>query len=221
MNIIKASVLYRLLIVISVLWIICSMIRIEPWYNNNLGDFLSFGILPIIIFWGIVWVIKGVINNHHLKRKDIDLIKGFDRIAMVIAIIAIIPTFLIGMDITKDKFRTLLPEYKAWEIKLENRKKWVIENPKLEHNDFKSERNNWLTQFDSQVAGFNIGDKQYQTIKEMEPRNKYKYPSNFECIIGSIVFALISFAIMLFGIRGITRTIRWFCHGFLKGLNKK
>jgi len=219
MNIVKASVLYRLLIVISVLWIICSMILIKPWYTKNLHAFLFFGILPIVIFWGIVWVIEGVINNHHLKQ--IDLIKGFDRIAMVIAIIAIIPSFLIGMYITKDKFRTLLPEYKAWEKKLKNREKWLIENSKLEHNNFKSEINDWLTEYESQVAGFNLGDKQYQTIKAMEPRNKYKYPSNLECIIGSIVFAIISFAIMLFGIRGITRTIRWFYLWIFEGFKQK
>lgn len=200
MNIVKASVLYRFLIVISVLWIIYSMIRIGP---VDLGDFLFWGILPIVIFWGIVWVIQGVINNHHLKQKDIDLIKGFDRIAMVIAIIAIIPSFLIGIYTIKE-FRTLLPEYKAWETKLENREKWLTDN-------FKPTNHKKLSFRDMRAAqmGFDSDDEEYRNIKAMKPRIKYKYPSNFECIMGSIVFALLSFAIMLFGIRGLTRATKW------------
>ena len=200
MNIVKASVLYRFLIVISVLWIIYSMIRIGP---VDLGDFLFWGILPIVIFWGIVWVIQGVINNHHLKQKDIDLIKGFDRIAMVIAIIAIIPSFLIGIYTIKE-FRTLLPEYKAWETKLENREKWLTDNFKPTNHKPLSFRN-----MRAESMGFDSDDEEYRNIKAMKPRIKYKYPSNFECIMGSIVFALLSFAIMLFGIRGLTRATKW------------
>ena len=200
MNIVKASVLYRLLIVISVLWIIYSMIRIGP---VDLGDFLFLGIVPIVIFWGIVWVIQGVINNHHLKQKNIDLIKGFDRIAMVIAIIAIIPSFLIGIYNIKE-FRTLSPEYKAWEIKLENREKWLTDN-------FKPTNHKKLSFRDMRAAqmGFDSDDEEYRNIKAMKPRIKYKYPSSFECIMGGIVFALLSFAIMLFGIRGLTRATKW------------
>jgi len=222
----KVSGWYRVLIVTSITWVVIILINTDPWTSrgirggtyNHWDDFLLFGILPVAILWGIIWVIHGVINNQHLKRKDIDLIKGFDRIAMVIAIIAIIPSFIIGMDITKDKFRILLPEYKAWEIKFENRKKWLIENSKLEHNDFKSERNDWLANY---IEGFNVGDKQYQTIKAMEPRNKYKYPSNFEGIMVSIVFALLSFAIMLFGIRGLTRAIKLLYLWILEGFEEK
>ena len=203
MNIVKASVLHRLLIVISALWIIYSMIHIGSF---DLGDFLFLGILPIVIFWGIAWVIQGVINNHHLKQKDIDLIKGFDRIAMVIAIIAIIPSFLIGINISKYKFRTLLPEYKAWEIKLENQEKWLTDN-------FKP--TNPLS-----IEAIRA-DQKYRTIKAMKPRIKYKYPSNFECIMGGIVFALLSFAIMLFGIRGLTRATKWFYLWIFEGFKQK
>ena len=150
-----------------------------------------------------------------MKRKDIDLIKGFDRIAMVIAIIAIIPSFLIGMNITKDKFRTLLPAYKAWEIKLENRKKWLADNFKpTNHKIDRDDDKAFMDWYDALITGFDSNDEEYRTIEAMKPRNKYKHPSNFECIIGSMVFALISFAIMLFGIRGITRTIRWCYIGF-------
>ena len=149
-----------------------------------------------------------------MKRKDIALIKGFDRIAMVVAIIAIIPSFLIGMEVTKDKFRTLLPEYKAWEIKLENRKQWLTDNfkptnHKIDQHDVKTIRN-----LHNAFMGFDSNDEEYRTIEAMKPRNKYKHPSNFECIIGSMIFALISFAVILFGIRGITRTIRWCYIGF-------
>ena len=123
---------------------------------------------------------------------------------MVIAIIAIIPSFLIGIYFIKE-FKTLLPEYKAWEIKLENREKWLTDN--FKPTNHKIPRT--IKEMKAAQMGFDSDDEEYRNIKAMKPRIKYKYPSSFECIMGSIVFALLSFAIMLFGIRGLTRATKW------------
>lgn len=44
-----------------------------------------------------------------------NFIKGMDRLAMVIAIISLIPAFLIGWAYTHDHFKTVTPEYNKWE----------------------------------------------------------------------------------------------------------
>jgi len=65
------SVWYRLLIVASLVWVIFTLIETDPWTRNisglgsrnNWDEFLSVGILPVLILWGIVWIIKGIKNK--------------------------------------------------------------------------------------------------------------------------------------------------------------
>jgi hypothetical protein len=62
----ELSVWYRISVVISLIWIIGSLIGIEPWYRRggrgsygNIDDFLLIGVLPVVIFWGLIWIVKG------------------------------------------------------------------------------------------------------------------------------------------------------------------
>jgi hypothetical protein len=60
----KLSSWYRLLLVASIIWIIIALIVSDPWTRssgrlgsyNNWDDFLSVGILPVVILWGIIWM---------------------------------------------------------------------------------------------------------------------------------------------------------------------
>ena len=44
-----------------------------------------------------------------------NIIKGIDRIAFLLALIAIIPGFITGWVIIQKKIRNVTPEYQAWE----------------------------------------------------------------------------------------------------------
>ena len=62
MNILRISKWYRLLIVVSVTWIFIL------WLGSD-GDMVAFlggGVLPVVLLWEIIWVIKG------FRKKDDD-----------------------------------------------------------------------------------------------------------------------------------------------------
>ncbi len=42
---------YRLLAVASIVWVIFFLI--------NWDEFLLFGILPVIVIWGVIWIVQG------------------------------------------------------------------------------------------------------------------------------------------------------------------
>ena len=58
---------YRLLIVISIIWVIVALIGTNPWtYSssrggsyNNWDNFFLVGILPVAILWGVIWIRQG------------------------------------------------------------------------------------------------------------------------------------------------------------------
>lgn len=61
MNMPKLSVWYRLLISISVIWILIVFIDVDPLrYARLWSKFLGAGILPVIIIWSILWVVNGI-----------------------------------------------------------------------------------------------------------------------------------------------------------------
>ncbi len=95
-----------------------------------------------------------------------NIIQGLDRIALVIAILAIIPGFMIGYEVHQEKGRTITPEFKMR----------------------------------AEQATPPIG-------ASIPPR--YNYPSIWFSILCGTLSAPISFMVVLFGLRGITRGIRW------------
>jgi len=71
----KLSVWFRLLIFISIVWVIGALIYTDPWYRSgtrgggfsaprsysysNWDEFFLIGILPVVVLWGIVWIVRG------------------------------------------------------------------------------------------------------------------------------------------------------------------
>jgi hypothetical protein len=63
----KLSGWFRLLIVSSVIWIIGALVATDPWTRrgrrsgsySNWDDFFLVGILPVVVLWGIIWIVQG------------------------------------------------------------------------------------------------------------------------------------------------------------------
>jgi len=114
--------------------------------------------------------------------------KGMERIALIIAIVAIVPGLFLGVEFVSDKCRTETPEYKAWLKKTEELYP------------------NWNNR-GNKIRGF--------LPEELEmPWPPYKDPPIWQLALGSVVVASLSFFIVLFGIRGTTRLVIWVVGGF-------
>ena len=51
----------RLSIVLSVGWLLFSVIVTEPYENyGSITDFILLGVVPLICIWGVIWVAKGL-----------------------------------------------------------------------------------------------------------------------------------------------------------------
>ena len=66
----KLSGWYRILTLASVIWFLVILINTNPWTkhgsrgsSNNWDEFIGLGVLPIIVVWGIIWVIRGFKKN--------------------------------------------------------------------------------------------------------------------------------------------------------------
>ena len=56
---------YRMLTILSILWLIIASNKAGMWssygrFRVHFGEFLTFGILPLIVIWGFIWVISGI-----------------------------------------------------------------------------------------------------------------------------------------------------------------
>jgi len=125
-----------------------------------------------------------------------NIIKGIDRIALVVAIVAIVPGALLGSLFVFETCKTETPEYKAWQEKVEG---WFQANPNTGRYHFLS-----LPYFSE--------EKEWK-----EPWPKYKYPPIWQKVLGGVVAAPLSFFIVLFGIRGTTRLVIWFATWLVAG----
>ena len=136
-----------------------------------------------------------------------NITKGIDRIALVIAIITIIPGFILGRYITYEEFKTITPEYKKWEKKYNDRGRYLYQKNKKTRM-FYSGSLELLRDYPDDIVLKNIWLKRPP---------KYQYLPQWKRITGSIVAALISFIVVLFGIRGLTRGIKWFSLWIVEG----
>ena len=52
----------RVATILSVIWLIGLSLALSQWerfgFKNNLDDFIGWGVLPLIIFWYLVWKIS-------------------------------------------------------------------------------------------------------------------------------------------------------------------
>lgn len=60
----------RLSVLISVLWVIGSFVVLEPPYSSCWTDFLAIGIIPVVSYLGILWVIMGFLPNRNKTEKS-------------------------------------------------------------------------------------------------------------------------------------------------------
>lgn len=121
-----------------------------------------------------------------------DIIKGLDRIALVLAIIAIVPGGVVGYNSHHYRI-TETPKYQAWA------KKHDI-NP------------------ESPFSGA-IGYDPYQRVmpSERPPSPRYMHPPVLVSVLFGLLSASISFVVVLFGFRGMTRGIKRFSLWIIKG----
>ena len=62
----KTKGFLRIGIVLSVLWVIFQFVKYELWqsfeFSHYLDDFILEAIIPLVIFWGLVWIAAGFRN---------------------------------------------------------------------------------------------------------------------------------------------------------------
>ena len=124
---------------------------------------------------------------------------GMYRIALVIAIVAIVPGALLGGAFFYEIFRTETSEHKAWQKKVEE---WYQANP------------DWDQGYTTLWEPWESGANYYPPEEWREPRPIYKYPPIWQCVVGSIVAVPLSFFVVFFGIQGTTRLVIWVVAGF-------
>lgn len=115
--------------------------------------------------------------------------KGMERIALVIAIVAIVPGFIQGVELFKN-FNNETPEYKAYQKEIDE---WDKANIGKQYNPW------------------------FEVLKPEAPWPKYKDRPIRQLVLGvlgGVVFATLSFFIVLFGIRGTRHLAIWIVVGF-------
>jgi len=118
--------------------------------------------------------------------------KGMDRIALILAIVAIVPGALMGGAIVFENCKTETPEHKAWQKKVEG---WYQANP------------NWDKGSVSLFEPWRSASNYYPSEEWKEPRPINSPRPIWQILLGGIVAAPLSFFIVLFGIRGTTRLV--------------
>ena len=53
---------WRLAVFISLVWLVVAALWLEPW-GEDLILFAGVGALPVLIFWGAVWVVTGFLRK--------------------------------------------------------------------------------------------------------------------------------------------------------------
>ena len=71
----KISGILRIGIALSVLWLIFVYLGYEIWWlafpYSFVKGFIARGVLPLVVFWGLVWVIAGFRNKDD-ETEDIE-----------------------------------------------------------------------------------------------------------------------------------------------------
>ena len=118
-----------------------------------------------------------------------NIIKGINRITIVLAVIAILPGFIGGWKIYKAERKT--------EVKVpfeEEEDKRFVPTPETVKTEIP------------------YGPVPFDPFKE--EKHQYSYPSNWQCALAGVAGSSIAFLIVFFGISGITRVSLWIVEGF-------
>jgi hypothetical protein len=119
-----------------------------------------------------------------------NVIKGLDRIAIIIASIVALLGLKLGYDLTREAFVTVT------KVQVTSKSKPI-----------------------KPLEGIQPREPSWFIIQEGKIAiPKVNYPPFWQCTIGSILSAAVSFVVVLFGFRGMTRGIRrlslWITEGF-------
>jgi hypothetical protein len=119
------------------------------------------------------------------KVNVMNVVKGFDRIALAIAVISIIPSFLIGYVLSEDVFKRKTEYYKIWESKK-------------------------TLQYEPAGARW-----QFEVMKPIgPPPRKYDYPPAWQKALGGISTSIMSFVVVLLLLKLLIRSVNWIAEGF-------
>ena len=147
---------------------------------------------------------------------------------MVIAIISLIPAFLIGWSCTHDHFKTVTPEYNKWDTYCNDKINNLInefrnlsefeKDNRIRIEEIEEKRRKGMRTFyffgEGKIAKY--GNLISQRIIKDPPYPKYMYASVWKCIIGAIISASLAFLAVLFSLRAVTRVLKWIANGFKK-----
>ena len=131
-------------------------------------------------------------------------IKGMVRIALVLAIIAIVPGFLGGWIIYQSE-ETI--ELKSLDKKILTPEEFDKRLTKQSASDFLDEKPRDLIE---EMRKDPSGILYKSGIRQVE----YHYPPNWQCTIAGVIGSIVAFLIVFFGISGITRVLLWIVVGF-------
>ena len=139
-----------------------------------------------------------------------NIIKGVARVALVLAIIAIVPGFLGGWNIYQSEKTMKVRRYgdkklPAETIPEEFQKKIAEKLPEELQKKIKEK---------GTVLNFEELDKWYEAKVAILPPVEHYYPPDWQCSIAGVAGSSIAFLIMFFGISGITRVLLWIVVGF-------
>jgi hypothetical protein len=144
-----------------------------------------------------------------------NIVKGIDRIALVLAILAAVIGFILGLGETKGRFKTKNPDYKTWKEKYDARIDY-LEKEAAKRLGQKKAREFLVEKYLMQEE-FKEEDPILRNIISSRP-TKYWYPPLYKSIIGGLITASLFFLVVLFSICGMTRGIKrfflWIIRGF-------
>jgi hypothetical protein len=132
------------------------------------------------------------------------IIKGLDRIAFVIALVALIPGFVLGAHFVDEKLKSYMPEYAEWTRKVDSRRDLLASQSEEQlKSDFTPQ----------DILEIYLNDEILEQLLANEPTMP-----TWQVIFGGLLGSILSFSIIFFGLRGLTRGIKksslWIADGF-------
>jgi hypothetical protein len=143
-----------------------------------------------------------------------NIVKGIDRIALVLAILAAVIGFILGLGETKGRFKTKNPDYKTWKEKYDARIDHLEKEAAKKLGQKKARE--FLVEKYLMQEEFKEEDPILRNIVSSRP-SEYWYPPLYKSIIGGLITASLFFLFVLFSICGMTRGIKRFSLWIIRG----
>jgi len=142
-----------------------------------------------------------------------NIIKGMDRAALVIAIIAMAPAFIVGWNFYKQEKTTVKTEKRLLSPSELSQRLGIPEEKNYNPDDRE------VIEHKYGISGSNRDSNViYYDPDELEPYTPeetiYQHPPQWQCAIAGFLGSCIVFTIVLFGLRGLTRVSVWVVEGF-------